>query len=124
MNFRMRFNCTINRKVKDGDHGSTFQVLNDLVVDRGPSPFLSSLELFGNNAHLTTVQADGLVIATPTGSTAYSLSAGGAVVHPDVSAILVTPICPHTVLLLINKVIFPAHDSSRYDGDCDPSPRG
>jgi NAD kinase len=72
-------------------------VLNDLVVDRGPSPFLSQLELYGNKAHLTTVQADGLVIATPTGSTAYSLSAGGSVVHPDVSAILVTPICPHTL---------------------------
>ncbi|KAJ3258357.1 hypothetical protein HK103_003645 [Boothiomyces macroporosus] len=73
------------------------KVLNDLVVDRGPSPFLSKLELYGNNSHLTTVQADGLVIATPTGSTAYSLSAGGSVVHPDVSAILVTPICPHTL---------------------------
>ncbi|KAJ3273760.1 hypothetical protein HDV01_003887 [Terramyces sp. JEL0728] len=98
MNFRMRFQCTIHRQNKEaGDHGSAYQVLNDLVVDRGPSPFLSKLELYGNNSHLTTVQADGLVIATPTGSTAYSLSAGGSVVHPDVSAILVTPICPHTL---------------------------
>ena len=79
------------------DHNATYQVLNDLVVDRGPSPFLSSLELYGNESHLTTVQADGLVISTPTGSTAYSLSAGGSVVHSDVSAILVTPICPHSL---------------------------
>jgi NAD+ kinase len=103
MNFRMRFKCTINRKDQGEDHGKSFQVLNDLVVDRGPSPFLSNLELYGNHAHLTTVQADGLVISTPTGSTAYSLSAGGSVVHPDVSAIMVTPICPHTVRNLMNS---------------------
>lgn len=81
----------------DDEDGKSYQILNDMVVDRGPSPFLSNLELYGNGSHLTTVQADGLVIATPTGSTAYSLSAGGSVVHPDISAILVSPICPHTV---------------------------
>ncbi|KAJ1569732.1 hypothetical protein HK096_002154 [Nowakowskiella sp. JEL0078] len=114
MNFRMRFACTIYRKVKSeaivntpttscgtdevkNDHEQTFQILNDLVVDRGPSPYMSQLELFGNDKHLTTVQADGLVVGTPTGSTAYSLSAGGSVLHPDVSAILITPICPHTL---------------------------
>lgn len=52
----------------------TFQVLNDLVVDRGPHSYMSMLELFGDERHLTTVQADGLCIATPTGSTAYSVS--------------------------------------------------
>ncbi|KAI8923944.1 ATP-NAD kinase-like domain-containing protein [Entophlyctis helioformis] len=121
MNFRMRFACTIHRRAPrpaqasapaparaapDGstadeapldDDGAVYHILNDMVIDRGPSPFLSQLELYGNEKHLTTVQADGLVIATPTGSTAYSLSAGGSVVHPDVSAILVTPICPHTL---------------------------
>lgn len=71
----------------------SFIILNDLVVDRGPSPYISQLELYGDERHLTTVQADGLVVATPTGSTAYSLSAGGSMVHPEVPAILVTPIC-------------------------------
>ncbi|KAJ3336394.1 hypothetical protein HDU93_002919 [Gonapodya sp. JEL0774] len=75
----------------------SFQVLNDLVVDRGPSPYMSQLELYGDDRLLTVVQADGLVISTPTGSTAYSLSAGGSVVHPEVPALLVTPICPHTL---------------------------
>ncbi|KAI9011731.1 ATP-NAD kinase-like domain-containing protein [Hyaloraphidium curvatum] len=75
----------------------SFMILNDLVVDRGPSPYISQLELYGDEKHLTTVQADGLVIATPTGSTAYSLSAGGSMVHPEVPAILVTPICAHTL---------------------------
>src|SRR5437879_3517590 len=51
----------------------------------------------GDDQHLTTVQADGLVISTPTGSTAYSVSAGGSLVHPEISALLMTPICPHTL---------------------------
>lgn len=75
----------------------TFEVLNDLVVDRGPSPYVSLLELFGDDHHLTTVQADGLCVATPTGSTAYSLSAGGSLVHPSIPALLISPICPHTL---------------------------
>ncbi|KAF9516692.1 hypothetical protein BS47DRAFT_1375925 [Hydnum rufescens UP504] len=75
----------------------SFEVLNDLVVDRGPSPYVSLLELFGDEHHMTTVQADGLTVSTPTGSTAYSLSAGGSLVHPEIPALLITPICPHTL---------------------------
>eukprot|EP00834_Sanchytrium_tribonematis_P002911 NODE_100_length_20331_cov_1.214462.p10 type:complete len:328 gc:universal NODE_100_length_20331_cov_1.214462:4972-5955(+) len=75
----------------------TLHVLNEVVIDRGPCPFLTSLEVWGDGALLTICQADGLVISTPTGSTAYSLSAGGSLCHPDVHAILVTPICPHTL---------------------------
>ncbi|GAA5801789.1 ATP-NAD kinase-like domain-containing protein [Helicostylum pulchrum] len=74
-----------------------YQVINDLVVDRGPSPYMSLLELFGDDKHLTTVQADGLAISTPTGSTAYSLSANGSLTHPEIRATLITPICPHTL---------------------------
>lgn len=75
----------------------SFEVINDLVVDRGPSPYVSLLELFADDDHLTTVQADGLCISTPTGSTAYSLSAGGSLVHPEIPSILITPLCPHTL---------------------------
>ncbi|KAJ1556139.1 hypothetical protein HK405_006390 [Cladochytrium tenue] len=75
----------------------TFQILNDLVIDRGPSSFMSQLEVFVDDRHLTSVQADGLVVATPTGSTAYSMSANGSIVHPEVPSILLTPICPHTL---------------------------
>jgi len=72
-------------------------VLNDLVLDRGPNPTMSSLELFGDNYHITTVQADGVCVATPTGSTAYNLAAGGSLCHPDNPVVLVTAICAHTL---------------------------
>lgn len=74
-----------------------FEVLNEIVIDRGPSPYVSNLELFGDDALLTVIQADGCIFSTPTGSTAYSLSAGGSLVHPSIPAILLTPICPHTL---------------------------
>lgn len=95
VNLRMRFSCTIFDD--SGKRLATHQVLNEIVIDRGPSPWVSMLELYGNDALLTVVQADGLILSTPTGSTAYSLSAGGSLVHPEIPAISVTPICPHTL---------------------------
>jgi NAD+ kinase len=104
VNLRMRFTCTVYRYQKNAASDSPqhieaeqFEVLNELVIDRGPSPYVSNLELFGDNNLLTVVQADGCIFSTPTGSTAYSLSAGGSLVHPDIPAILLTPICPHTL---------------------------
>eukprot|EP00944_MAST-04C_sp_MAST-4C-sp1_P001626 g1626.t1 len=82
-----------------------FQALNEAVIDRGPSSVLSNLLCYYNDKLLTRVQADGLIVATPTGSTAYSLSAGGAIVHPAVPSMLLTPICPHT--LSFRPVILP-----------------
>ncbi|KAJ3174673.1 hypothetical protein HK101_010867 [Irineochytrium annulatum] len=66
----------------------TGHVLNEVVVDRGANPTMMTLELFAGEVHLTTLLADGLVVATPTGSTAYNLSAGGSLVHPDKASIL------------------------------------
>jgi NAD+ kinase len=100
VSMRMRFTCTVYRGIpgsNDMEEGDQFEVLNELVIDRGPSPYVSSLELYGDNNLLTVVQADGCIFATPTGSTAYSLSAGGSLVHPDIPGILLTPICPHTL---------------------------
>lgn len=91
----MRFTCRVHNS--KGDLVCEQQVLNELTVDRGPSPYVTMLELYGDDKLLTVAQADGLIIATPTGSTAYSLSAGGSLVHPEVSCICVTPICPHTL---------------------------
>lgn len=104
VNLRMRFTCTVWRidrtsSTETGamEEGEQFEVLNELVIDRGPSPYVSNLELYGENELLTVVQADGCIFSTPTGSTAYSLSAGGSLIHPSIPAILLTPICPHTL---------------------------
>ena len=71
--------------------------LNEIVVDRGPSQSLSSILLFIDDIYLTEVSGDGLIFSTPTGSSAYNLSAGGPLVHNDVPCIMMTPICPHSL---------------------------
>jgi NAD+ kinase len=105
ISMRMRLDCRIFGS--DGSLLSRYAVLNEVVIDRGSSPYLASLECFCDDVHLTTVQADGIIFSTPTGSTAYSMAAGGSVVHPAVPAILVTPICPH--VLSFRSMIFPDH---------------
>ena len=66
---------------------------------------MSAIELFGDDEHFTTVQADGVCVATPTGSTAYNLAAGGSLCHPENPVILVTAICAHT--LSFRPIILP-----------------
>ncbi|KAI2081589.1 NAD(+) kinase [Ophidiomyces ophidiicola] len=100
VNLRMRFTCTVFRATGPApaaEQREQFEVVNELVIDRGPSPYVSNLEVYGDDELLTVVQADGCILSTPTGSTAYSLSAGGSLVHPSIPAILLTPICPHTL---------------------------
>ena len=105
LSMRMRLDCRIVNR--EGVVRARFSVLNEVVIDRGSSPYLANLECFCDDVHLTTVQADGVIFSTPSGSTAYSMSAGGSVVHPAVPAILVTPICPH--VLSFRPMVFPDH---------------
>jgi NADH kinase len=85
---------------------ASIQVMNEVNLHRGSYPHLTSLNCFINGQFLTNAIADGLMIATPTGSTAYSLSAGGPIVHPSVSSLLLTPVCPQS--LSFRPVLLPS----------------
>ncbi|XP_039365102.1 NAD kinase isoform X1 [Mauremys reevesii] len=83
-----------------------YQVLNEVVVDRGPSSYLSNVDVFLDGHLITTVQGDGVIVSTPTGSTAYAAAAGASMIHPNVPAIMITPICPHS--LSFRPIVVPA----------------
>ena len=70
--------------------------INDVVISKGGSARMLHMEIFVNNTHLTNCKADGLIVSSPTGSTAYNLSAGGPILNPNIRALIIIPICPHT----------------------------
>ena len=90
--------------VPSGDGNKTFTALNDAVLLRGSKSRMLDLNVRYGGTGIFSYRADGLIVSTPTGSTAYSLSAGGPVVDPEMSCLLLSPICPHS--LLSRTVIF------------------
>ncbi|KAK0607326.1 hypothetical protein LWI29_013387 [Acer saccharum] len=110
---RNRLQCHVIRDAAKNEYQTDepILVLNEVTIDRGISSYLTNLECYCDDAFVTCVQGDGLILSTTSGSTAYSLAAGGSMVHPQVPGILFTPICPHS--LSFRPLILPEHVTVR-----------
>ncbi|HOJ37668.1 MAG TPA: NAD(+)/NADH kinase [Ignavibacteriales bacterium] len=89
---RILLDCNIN-------NSRNYIAINDIVVDKGEYNKTIDLNLFGNNNFISTIISDGLIVSTPTGSTAYSLACGGPVISPDADVFVLTPIAPHSLTI-------------------------
>jgi NAD+ kinase len=104
---RSRLDVTVSR----GPHHGTYRVLNDAVLNREALARISTFAVALDGRTVSEFRADGVIVSTPTGSTAYNLSAGGPILHPALPAIVVTPICPHT--LVQRPLVVPASTQIR-----------
>lgn len=91
---RFLLHCSI---VREGEHISESEALNDVVVHKWEVARMIEMETYVNGEFVNTLRSDGLIVSTPTGSTAYALSGGGPILHPALNAIVLVPICPHTM---------------------------
>ncbi len=93
-NFNIAERIVLEGKNKNGED---FFCVNDFVFHRGKNHSLIEISISVDNTYLNTFTADGVILATPNGSTAYSLASGGPILHPEMKSVVLTPICPHTI---------------------------
>ena len=120
ISYRSRLSCSIEdselstpvrkRMFVDSEGGKSVQpaichALNEISITRGNAEFMCRFDVYINDTLLTIVQGDGVLISTPTGSTAYNLSCGGSIIHPTADVVALTPICPHS--LSFRPIILP-----------------
>jgi NAD+ kinase len=108
------------RILRGGEAIASYNALNDVVINKGSMARIIDLEITVNKTYVTTFNSDGAIVATPTGSTAYSLSAGGPILYPTLHALVLTPISPHTLtnrpLVLPEDVTIQVTLKSRSEG--------
>ncbi len=98
---------------RNGSKANTYRILNDVVINKGALARIIDMELYVNESYLTTFKADGLIISSPTGSTAYNMAAGGPIIYPGTDCFVITPICPH--MLTNRPMIVPADSAIRIE---------
>ncbi len=94
---RITLDCMVVRSARDSKREERYIAVNDIVLNRGPLGRMLQLEVMTQKQPFCLYRADGLIVATPTGSTAYALSAGGPILYPTLGAFVLAPICPHTL---------------------------
>lgn len=99
--------------ISDTDNPKQYIAVNDVCISRGVFTKITEYDIYVNEEYLATFRADGIIISTPTGSTAYNLSAGGPVLKPDIACMVITPICPHS--MHSRSIVVSADDTVRIE---------
>ncbi len=112
-NFTVEERCLVKATLqRQSGEVQEFHALNDIVINKAALARVVTIDAHFDQHFIASFVADGIIVSTPTGSTAYSLSAGGPIIHPILDCLLITPICPHT--LTNRPIVIPGHHELRF----------